>query len=100
MELAKAEIENLIQRDKDVAVILGLRERMPNESWYVPDSYRFGGWDNDPTGILARAKKEAELEGPMSVCSPYRKTSVELKDGTIYVCRLGAKKVIAILEER
>lgn len=100
MELAKAEIATLIQRDKDVAIILGLQERMPNETWYVLDSYSFGGWDNDPTGIVAQAKREAGLDGAMRLNSPYRKKSVELKDGVIYTYRLGKKTNLAVLEER
>lgn len=100
MELAKEEIGILIQMDKNVAVILGLQDRMENETLYVPDSYRFGGWDNDPTGIVARAKREAGLDGAMSVNSPYRKTSVELKNGVIRTYRLGMKQILAVLEER
>lgn len=94
MDEAKKKIERLINSDVEVAKILGLKQRLNIDwTWKDDDEYLFGGWDNDPWGEVAIAKKEAGLDGPMSVNSGYRKTTVRLCKGKIYKNRRPIKEI-------
>ncbi len=99
LDEAKETINRWLEDDKQVALILGLKSRVPEEQyWAFPGEFSFGGWDNDPCGAVAVAKKEAGLVGTMSVNSPYRKTMIMLCKGKIYRWRCGSKEILMTVD--
>lgn len=99
LDEARKKIDWCLQRDTEVAMILRLEKRMPDEYWGgTLNKFFFGGWDNDPFGEVAKAKKAAELVGAMSHESGYRKTTIELCKGKIYRCRYGSREQIAVVD--
>lgn len=69
--LAKEEIEKILNNPDAVAALLG--------KYYASNCYiNFGGWDNDPTGTVAKAMKIAGIKGYMHYGSSYRKTKITL----------------------
>ena len=94
MEDSRKTIEEWLKRDTDVALILyNLKDRiLGNGLLGMNDSYTFGGWDNDPFGEVAYSMRVAGIYGAMSVNSPFQKTCLCIREGTIYVNRFGGWK--------
>jgi len=84
-ELADEEINKNLADDKVVATLLGKTERVQFEPYTTILDFDFGGWDNDPTGFVAKAMMFAGIEGKMHIGSRYRKTRITLlkDDGSI-----------------
>lgn len=106
-------IKRYVEGDREVAYILGVtseeiranprfrqdRTKIIVDLNYGLKDFSFGGWDNDPTNEVAKAKKAAGLEGAMRVNSKYRKTHIDLRDGEVYVRKGGIRKNICNLNE-
>lgn len=111
-EEAEKTFERCLSSDTDVARLLGLdacdvtenprftedgtkiKFEWNHYSGFGVSGFSFGGWDNDPYGAVAVAKKAAGIDGAMRVNSSYRKTSVELKKRKIAIRRYGSRKVL------
>lgn len=111
-EEAEKTFERCLSNNTDVARILGMDVNDITEnprfaedgtklefdweyySGFGVSGFSFGGWDNDPYGAVAVAKKAAGIDGAMRVNSSYRKTSIELKNRKIVIHRYGSKKVL------
>ena len=95
MSEAKRLIGKLISSDRNVAMLLGMRERLNDVNFdYKSDDYSFGGWNNRPYGAVAVAKMEANLVGTMSVDSSFRNTKILLCKGKIYQWHRGMKNLM------
>lgn len=105
---AQKEIEREVESDRRVARILGIDPhdvtknprfaedgtRLVIDWGYGSDIFSFGGWDNDPYGAVAVAKKAAGIDGAMRTNSKYRKTSIELENRQVVTSRYGGKKIL------
>lgn len=94
--LANESIAKDIENDKIVAILLGKEEKVKFDFYESYLDFDFGGWDNEPVGILAKAMKLADIQGKMHIGSKYRKNRITLlkDDGTI---REGWRKYSPIL---
>lgn len=76
--------------------MLGKEEKVKFDFYESYLDFDFGGWDNDPVEILAKAMGLANIQGKMHIASKYRKNRITLlkDDGTI---REGWRKYSPIL---
>lgn len=85
LELAKEEIYRYLNNDIAVANLLKQKDRVVIPLGKDCSSISFGGWDNDPDYMTAKAMKEAGIQGKMN--GGYTKTRITLlaESGTIHV---------------
>ena len=67
--LANESIAKDIENDKIVAILLGKEEKVKFDFYESYLDFDFGGWDNDPVEILAKAMGLANIQGKMHIAS-------------------------------
>ena len=93
MELAKKDIQKILNCDRDIASVLG-------KDYFVEiprctDEFDFGGWSKSESwGAVAVATSVADINGTFWDKSPYNNTYIILKKGNIYKCRTKTVTVI------
>lgn len=85
LHLAQEKISKYLENDIAIANLLNQTEKVSIPLGKDCDSFNFGGWDNDPWGIVAKAMKMANIRGKMN--GGYTKTNITLlaSDGCIHV---------------
>ena len=81
--LAKEETKRYLKNDIAIANLLTQKDKVIIPLGQNCSEFRFGGWDNDPYGAVAKAMSKSGIIGKMN--GRYTKTAISLlSDGSIH----------------